>query len=68
MVYFNVSYQENSLDKIATELQAQAEQYGIKGNVAFSFKREISKDLKKTTKGYYQILVWRTASSTELTL
>ncbi len=66
MVYFDISYNENSLDKIATELQSEAESYGIKGNVAFSFKREVSKDLKKVTKGYYQILVWRTAGFEEL--
>jgi len=68
LVYFDISYAENSLDKIAAELQAEATQYGIKGNIAFSFKREVSKDLKKTTSGYYQILVWRTAGVDDLKL
>lgn len=66
MVYFDISYDENSLDKVAAELQADAISHGIKGNIAFSFKREVSKDLKKITKGYYQILVWRTAGILEL--
>jgi hypothetical protein len=68
MVYFDISYAENSLDKVAADLQAEATSYGIKGNIAFSFKREVSKDLKKVTKGYYQILVWRTAGFDDLKL
>jgi hypothetical protein len=68
MVYFDITYAENSVDKVASDLQAQAEQYGIKGNIAVSFKREVSKNLKKTTKGYYQILVWRTAGINDLKL
>lgn len=68
MVYFDISYAENSVDKVAADLQAQATEYGIKGNIGVSFKREISKDLKKATKGYYQILVWRTAGIDDLKL
>lgn len=66
MVYFDITYGENSLDKIASALQAEAAQSGIVGNISVSFKREVSKDLKKITKGYYQVVVWRTARGSEL--
>lgn len=68
MVYFDITYQENSLDKVAADLQAEAAQSGISGNISVSFKREVSKDLKKLTTDYYQIVVWRTANAAQLSI
>jgi hypothetical protein len=66
LVYFDVKSSSNSVDKIASELKADAAAYGITFNVSAEFKRNISRELKKVTKGYFQIVVWRTVGTSDL--
>jgi hypothetical protein len=66
LVYFDATIEEKSIDAIGAELQAEIEKYGITGNIAFNFKREISQNLNASTNGGYQILVWRHAGYEDL--
>ncbi|WP_422360179.1 hypothetical protein [Reichenbachiella sp.] len=60
LVYFDITFDETNLDKIASDLQADlATQYGVKGDISISFKREVNQNLSASTKGGYQIVVWR---------
>lgn len=68
LVYFDISYAENSLDVVAAQIQAEAKAYQINGDIAVSFKREVSKDLSKVTKDLYQVIVWRSSLLSEMTL
>lgn len=66
LVYFDIKSSSNSVDEIASELQADAEAYGITFGVSAQFKRNISRTLKKTTEGYFQVVVWRTVGTNDL--
>jgi hypothetical protein len=66
LVFFDIESSENTVDDISTKLQADAMMYGITFNVSAEFKRNISKNLKKTTNDYYQIVVWRTMGVDQL--
>ena len=69
MVYFDIEFDETNLDKIASDLQTEIpSQYGIKGDIAISFKREVNQNLKASTKGGYQIVVWRHVGVKDLVL
>ncbi len=66
IVFFDVESSQNTVDDISTKLQADASTYGITFNVSAEFKRNISKNLKKTTTDYYQIVTWRTMGIQDL--
>jgi hypothetical protein len=66
MVYFEVRSAENTVDDIAAKLEADAKTIGITFSLTAEFKRNISKNLKKVTTNYYQILTWRTVGVDDL--
>lgn len=68
LVYYEIEYSQNSLSKIASEVQAELEQEGVDFNFGANFKREVSKNLKATTPGGYQVLVLRQATAEKLSL
>jgi hypothetical protein len=68
MVYFDITFDQTNLDKLAADLEAEISQYGIRGDIGISFKREVNQSLKATTKGGYQIVVWRHVGVTDLQL
>jgi hypothetical protein len=59
IVYYDIKYDLESLDKIANEIQAFVEGKGINANLGFTFKKEVSQKLNATTNNFYQILTWR---------
>lgn len=61
LVYFDILFESSSIDKLAAELDAELKKEGISASLAFTFKREVSKSLKATSNGVFQILVWRHA-------
>lgn len=68
MVYFDITFDQTNLDKLAADLEAEISQYGIKGDIGVSFKREVNQSLNASTKGGYQIVVWRHVGFNELQL
>ncbi|PKD18396.1 hypothetical protein APR41_04395 [Salegentibacter salinarum] len=68
LVYYEIEYSQNSLSKIASEVQAELEQEGVNFNFGANFKREVSKNLTATTPGGYQVLVLRQATAEKLSL
>lgn len=69
LVYFDMSFNETNLAKIASDLQTElATQYGVKGEIAIAFKKEVHQNLKASTKGGYQIVVWRHVGVSDLVL
>jgi len=67
MVYFDITFDETNLDKVAADLQSEISTlYGIKGDLAVSFKREVTRKLKASTNGGYQIVVWRHVGAEDL--
>lgn len=68
MVYFDIIFDQTNLDKVAADLEAEVSQYGIKGDIGIAFKREVNQSLKATTKGGYQIVVWRHVGVIDLQL
>jgi hypothetical protein len=66
IVYYDITFTSESLNKIASEIQAFAEGKGISANLSFTFKREVSQDLEASTEDYYQILTWRHAGVNSL--
>ena len=68
LVYFDIKSKENRIDEVAAELKAEANVIGISYNIGTEFKRNISKELKKSTLNYYQIVAWRTIGVKELDL
>jgi hypothetical protein len=61
IVHYDIKFKQNSLNEIASEIQSFAQSKGIQANLAFTFKREVSKKLERVTNDYYQILTWRHA-------
>lgn len=66
MVYYDITFDQTSLDKLTADLESELKQYNIKGNVTVKFKREINETLNAVTKGGYQIVVWRHAGIADL--
>jgi hypothetical protein len=66
LVYFDITSSSQSIDEVATDLQAKATSYGINYSVKFSFKQTISKSIEKFTIGYYQVVVWKTMTKIQL--
>lgn len=60
LVYFDITYEENSLDELASEIDAVLEREGIEGSLSFSFKKEVAKRFKSTN-DVYQIFIIRHA-------
>jgi len=60
LVYFDISYEETSLDELAAEIDAELAKEGLDGSISFSFKREVTKRLKADQE-VYQILIIRHA-------
>lgn len=60
LVYFDIKYEEKSLDQLAAEIDAELAKEGISGGLSFTFKKEITKRFK-TTSDVYQILIIRHA-------
>jgi hypothetical protein len=48
IVYYDIKYDLESLDKIANEIQAFVEGKGINANLGFTFKKEVSQKLIRT--------------------
>lgn len=68
IIYFDITLDSKSLDQISSELEAELKKDGITANVGASFKREVSKNLKTSTKGGFQIVVWRHVGYPDLEL
>ncbi|AYQ32045.1 hypothetical protein [Runella sp. SP2] len=66
IVYFDITINENSVDEIASTLETDAKSLGINFNIGVSFKRNISNELEKVTKNYFQVVVWRTVGISDL--
>lgn len=66
LVYFDITSQLQSIDEVATDLQAKASSYGINYSVKFSFKQTISQSVERTTIGFCQIIVWTSMTKTHL--
>lgn len=60
IVYFEITFEQNSLDQLAAELDAEFAKEGLTASLSFSFKREVTKRLK-TSSEVYQILIVRHA-------
>ncbi|PCH97863.1 MAG: hypothetical protein COB85_02400 [Bacteroidetes bacterium] len=61
IVSYDITLNNTSLDKISADLEAEMTQQGIKTNLAIGFKREVNESLETSTKGGFQIVVWRFA-------
>jgi hypothetical protein len=68
IISFDITFDDKSVDQISTELDAEMKQYGISANLAISFKKEVTQSLKTSTKGGFQIVVWRSVAGSELAL
>ena len=68
IVYFDITFDSKSIDEIASELDAELKQYGIQSSISISFKREVNESLSTSTKGGFQIVVWRSVGTNELAL
>lgn len=60
IVYFQITYDENSLDQLAADLDAEFAKEGLTASISFAFKREVAKRLKATSE-VYQVLIVRHA-------
>ena len=60
IVYFDITYEEKSIDDLATEIDAELAKEGLTASISFSFKREITKRFESSNK-VYQILIIRHA-------
>ena len=60
MVYFDIKYEENSLDDLATQLDAELAKEGLSGSISFSFKKQITSRFESSNE-VYQILIIRHA-------
>lgn len=59
LVTYDMTYQQNSVSKLANEIQAQVEsELGIKASFSFTFKREVTKDILAKVENGYSIPVW----------
>ncbi|XOV94425.1 MAG: hypothetical protein ACFHWX_06910 [Bacteroidota bacterium] len=68
IVSFDVSLDDKSLDNISSELETDLQKDGVVANIGASFKREVNKSLSTSTKGGFQIVVWRHAGTDLLEL
>jgi hypothetical protein len=68
IVNFDIDFQQNSLDSLASDIQAEVSRLGIQADIRFTFKKEVSQNLKATTKDMFQIIAWRTAPASYLDL
>jgi len=59
IVSFDVALENNNIDKITAELEADAKQYGIIGNLGAGFKREINVYIKTKIKNAHKVVVLR---------
>jgi len=57
LVYFDIKFTQNSVDSISSQIDADLAKQGVKGSLSVSFKREITKTLKASSIGLYQILI-----------
>lgn len=60
IVYFEIKYEENSLDQLAAEIDSELAKEGLTGSLSFTFKREVTKRFKAESE-VYQILIVRHA-------
>lgn len=60
LVYFEITYEQNSVDQLAAEIDAELAREGIAGSLSFSFKREITKRFKSSN-DLFKILIVRHA-------
>lgn len=60
IVYFEITFEQNSLDQLAAELDAEFAKEGLTASLSFAFKREVTKRLKASSE-VYQILIVRHA-------
>ncbi|GIK68913.1 MAG: hypothetical protein BroJett020_02080 [Bacteroidota bacterium] len=68
IISFDITFDDKSVDQISSELDAEMKQYGITANLAISFKKEVTQSLKTSTRGGFQIVVWRSVAGNELML
>ena len=60
IVYFEIKYEENSLDQLAAEIDSELAKEGLTGSLSYTFKREITKRFNAESE-VYQILIVRHA-------
>lgn len=60
IVYFEINFEQNSVDQLAAEIDAELAKEGLTGSLSFTFKREITKRFKASSE-VYQILIVRHA-------
>jgi len=60
IVYFEINYEQHSLDELAAEIDAELAKEGLTASLSFAFKREVTKRFK-TESEVYQILIVRHA-------
>jgi hypothetical protein len=61
MVVFEINFNSNSIDVLASEIDAELKKEGVDASLAFSFKKEVAQNLSINSGLVYQVLVWRHA-------
>lgn len=59
IVSFDIEFEGKSLSDVGAEIESDLKKNGIEANIIAKFRREVSKKLKATTDGAFQIVVWR---------
>lgn len=60
IIYFDISYEQNSLDDLAAEIDAELKKEGLETSLSFTFKKEITKRFSSKSE-VYQIVIFRHA-------
>jgi hypothetical protein len=57
LVYYEITFEEKSIDDLAAEIDAELAKEGITGSISFSFKREITQHLKAASEVFEIIII-----------
>lgn len=60
LIYYDITFDQNSVDELASQIDAELEREGITGSLSFTFKKEITESFS-TKSTVYQVVIMRHA-------